>query len=412
MKTFLIGVIASLLIGASAMAQDKDTFKGSDTLPQLLMSENGQEIKTLDEWQTVRRPELLKIFTEEMYGCMPGLPEEIKYTVFESSTNALEGIATRKQITISMLNKGHQTSVDLLLYLPNAVKKPAPLFLTLNFKGNHAISDEPEIKICEKMMAPSDKTPYPRADASSRWPLKLILGQGYALATMARGDIAIDGKGYPTNNVLGLFPELQNRDDNFSTIGAWAWTLSRALDYLEKQPEINPEQVVVLGHSRLGKTALWAGANDPRFSAVISNDSGAGGAALSRRMMGETIGDLCKNFPYWFCEKFQKYVGHDKEMPFDQHQLMALIAPRHIYVASAQDDAWADPEGEFTSLMLANSVFELFGIRNALPGTKMPSVNSPLRWHNGYHMRTGKHDLTEYDWQNYIDFLDKHFKHE
>ena len=411
MKTFLTGVIVSLLIGTTGMAQDTASFKGSEVLPELLRSESGLQIKTLDEWKFIRQPELYETFSKEMYGCMPGLPEEIKYTVFESSTNALNGLATRKQITISMVNNAHKTSVDLLLYLPNAARGPAPLFLTLNFKGNHAISDEPEIKICEKKMAPSDKEPYPRADASSRWPLDLILGKGYAVATMARGDIAIDGKGFPTNNVLGLFPELQNRKDNFTTIGAWAWTLSRALDFLEKQPEINPRQVAVLGHSRLGKTALWAGVNDPRFAAVISNDSGAGGAALSRRMMGETIADLCRAFPYWFCQNFQKYVGHDKEMPFDQHQLMALIAPRHIYVASAEDDAWADPEGEFTSLMLANPAFEIFGIQAALPATKMPLVNEPVHGHNGYHMRTGKHDLSRYDWENYIEFLDKHFEH-
>lgn len=387
------------------MAQEAPLFKGSETLPELLKSESGKEIQSFEDWQNIRRPELLKTFTQEMYGVMPGLPESITYTVFESSTNALKGLATRKQISINMSNAGKKANVDLLLYLPNKSTEPVPLIMALNFKGNHAITDEPEVKICEKKMQATDKEAYPRADASQRWPLELILGQGYALATMSRGDIAIDSPNDMNQNVLGLFPELQKRPDNFTTIGAWAWTLSRALDYLAKQPEINANQVCVLGHSRLGKTALWAGVNDSRFTFVISNESGEGGAALSRRMQGETIKDLCTRFPYWFCKNFQKYVGHDKEMPFDQHQLLALIAPRHLYVGSAEGDAWADPEGEFTALMLTNPIFKLYGVQDALPATEMPKVETPVLGYNGYHIRKGPHNLTRYDWENYLNFL-------
>lgn len=391
------------------MMSENTPFQGSASLPELLQTAEGEAIQTLNQWQK-HRPELLKTFTEEMYGCMPGMPEKITYTVFESSTNALGGIATRKQIAITMTNKGKQTSVDLLLYLPNAAQEPAPLIMTLNFRGNHAITEDPDVKICEKTIDSSQKEIAARGAAKSRWPLEMIVGRGYALATMAHGDIAFDGKGNMNNNVLSLFPELQDRPDNFTAIGAWAWTLSRALDYLEKQPEIDAKKVSVMGHSRLGKTSLWAGANDPRFVVVISNDSGEGGAALSRRMQGETIANLCSNFPYWFCKNFQKYVGHDKEMPFDQHQLLALIAPRHIYVGSAQEDTWADPEGEFTSLKLTNPVYKIYGVENALPATQMPGVSEkPVQGYNGYHIRKGKHDVKDFDWTNYLNFMDQQF---
>ena len=421
----LTGIFTQILEASdnqSASSEQQTTktipsFQTSEALPALLTSKEGILIESKQQWEQVRRPELMQIFSEQMYGCTPENESiQITHTLIESSTNALEGLATRKQITLTFKNQDRQTDVDLLLYFPNsAYKQPVPLIIGLNFKGNQAIAFDPEIKICDKKMQltpQEEKGPFPRGSASSRWPLKLILEKGYAVATMARGDIALDSKNDMNNNILSLFPELQQRDDNFSTIGAWAWTLSRAVDYLEKQPELDSSKISVIGHSRLGKTALWAGALDPRFSVIISNESGAGGAALTRRMVGETIADLCRNFPYWFCKNFQKYAGYDKVIPFDQHQLIALIAPRHVYVASAQEDKWADPEGEFTSLKLANPVFKLYGINNALPAEKMPEIGHPLFGHNAYHIRPGKHNITEYDWKNFLEFLDICFKRE
>ncbi len=404
-----IMAFGALSNNAVAEPADVPTLQMSTELPELLKDFNGAEITTVEQWK-VHREALFKMFSSEMYGVMPDKPAMISYHLFESDNNALDGLATRRQYEITMSNGDYQTKMDLLVYIPN--KRPetgAPLFMTMNFKGNHALSMDPAVRICQKPMGSDTKDVKPRGDAQSRWALKMIMERGYALATIARGDVAWDGKNQPTNNVLGLFPELQKRNDNFTTIGAWAWAQSRALDYLVTLPEIDASKLIAMGHSRLGKTALWLGVTDPRIAIAISNDSGEGGAALTHRMQGETVADLCRNFPYWFTKNFQKYVKHDKEMPFDQYQLISLIAPRHVYVASAQGDAWADPEGEFTSLKLANPAFALYGIKDALPTETMPEVENPVQGHNGYHIRKGKHDVTDYDWARYLDFADKHF---
>jgi hypothetical protein len=385
------------------------------TVPDPLITQAGQKVTTAEQWNKERRPEILKLFQTSTYGKSPGKPKDLHFEVTAVDKNALGGKAIRKEVTVYFTKDKTGPKMHLLIYLPANATKPVPVFLGLNFNGNHTIHADPGITLgtvwkggVAKQAAASS-----RGEDASRWQVEEILARGYGLVTIYYGDIEPDFNSGLPHSIRSLFfkpGQTEPADDDWGAIGAWAWGLSRALDYLETDPAIDASRVIVIGHSRLGKTALWAGAQDQRIAITISNDSGCGGAALSRRKFGETIARINTSFPHWFCKNFREYNDHEDKRPVDQHELIALIAPRPVYVASAEDDKWADPKGEFLSMVYAEPVYKLLGT-DGLGGAKTPPpVNQPIHHTEGYHIRTGKHDVTLYDWQRYLDFADKHLK--
>jgi hypothetical protein len=376
-----------------------------------------------------------------MYGATPVEPVEASRTVVGEDATSLDGRATRVEVLVSFGPSGARPpaavrpSMLLWLYLPNDVPGPVPAFLGLNFRGNQAVeSGSPE----------SDGRVEP-------WPLARLVERGYAVATACYEDIDPDVDDFG-NGVHPLFyPDGQDRPGphEWGAIGAWAWGLSRALDVLVgadvadgtdavdgadvaddsddgpnggrvdrgrvdrgrvDRGRVDGRRVVVVGHSRLGKAALWAAAQDERFAMAVSNNSGCGGASLSRRQVGETVEAITRRFPHWFCPAFASYAGREHTLPFDQHLLLALVAPRPVYVASAEDDTWADPYGEFLAAKHASSAYELLGVEG-LAADEMPPLSSPVHSRIGYHIRPGGHALTAYDWERFADAADRHLSH-
>lgn len=388
-------------------------------LPDPLIASDGTPIENAEAWNTKRRPEILELFQENVYGHSPGRPKHMSFAMFDHDEQALDGLATRDQVTIHFTEEADGPSLDLLIYTPNDAKKPVPAFLVLNFWGNHSITDDPEIKLSPSWMRDNKShgivdhrsTEDSRGKSIPRWAVKEILARGYALATYYYGDIDPDFDDGFKNGIQPSFykpGQTRPKDDEWGSIGAWAWGLSRAMDYLETDDQIDHTKVAVMGHSRLGKTALWAGATDGRFAISISNNSGCGGAALSRRRFGEKVKRINTAFPHWFCTNFKAFNDRENDLPVDQHMLVSLIAPRPVYIASAVEDRWADPKGEFLSALNADPVYRLLGTAG-LGTDQMPEIDQPVHGTIGYHIRSGDHDVTDFDWAAYLDFADKHF---
>ncbi len=418
---WLLAVSLSVFAQQSKPANYDEAKVGSLPLPDPLTAADGSKVTDAKTWQAKRRAEVFQLFETHVYGRSPAKPATLVYEVTKTDPQALGGKATRKEVAIYLTGKKDGPRLDLQLWVPNGVKGPVPAFLGCNFNGNHAVHPDPGITLNPRWMRPARDsanvvnnraTEASRGSEAPRWQVEMIIAKGYALATYYYGDVEPDhAEGWKDGLRAAMSKDgagTKFAPEAWGAIGAWAWGLSRGLDYLEKDKAIDAKKVAVIGHSRLGKTSLWAGASDERFALVISNNSGEGGASLSRRDFGETIAVLNKNFPHWFCGNYKQYTDHAEKLPVDMHELVALAAPRPIYIASAEEDKWADPKGEFLAGKFAEPVYALFG----KPGTGVgdwPSVNQPVGEFIGYHVRTGKHDVTAYDWEQYLRFADRHF---
>ena len=384
-------------------------------LPDSLTMLDATRVSSAKDWMEKRRPEVLELFREQVYGRSPERPKGLKFKVIQNDATALDGQAIRREVLITFARKEQTPEANMLIYLPKNTDGPVPTFLTMNFDGNHTIHPDPGISVTRSWVRNikdwgiknNRANERSRGAKRSRWAIETILNRGYGLATIYYGDIDPDYDDGFSNGVHRLYPK--PKPDEWGSISAWAWGLSRCLDYLETDRDINANKVAVMGHSRLGKTALWTGAQDERFAMVISNNSGCGGAALSRRQFGETVKRINSSFPHWFCDNFTKYNDRVNDLPVDQHMLIALAAPRPVYIASAEKDDHADPKGEFLSGYHAGPVYELFGLKG-IDSVKQPKTDQPVGQHVGYHLRTGKHDVTDFDWEQYLNFADRHLK--
>ena len=388
------------------------------TMLDPLKLNDGVAVTTKAMWTSQRRPQIITLFEQDVFGRTPANAKvPLRATVVEQDRQALGGKAIRKQIDLSFTAAGPiGPHMRVLLYLPAKAGRRVPVIVGLNFGGNQTVLDDPSIQPTPVWTKPKGATALlhelpansTRGTQVQEWQVEKVVAAGYGLATIYYGDLEPDFKGASQFSIRQLFlapGQTTYAPDDWGAIGAWAWGLSRAVDYLVTDPDVDAKHIAVTGHSRLAKVADWAAAQDLRIAAVLSTESGKGGQSLSRRELGETIEHLEHNFPYWFCANYAQWAGHDQQIPADGNLLLSLIAPRPLYVASAVGDEWSDPRGEFLSAVSASRVYKLLGA-SGLTDTNMPAVDQPV--HAGavaYHVRAGKHDVTAFDWDQYLSFL-------
>ena len=391
-------LLACILLSSSVYAQIKtDKFMGEIvnydettvpkyTLPPLLKTEKGEKVKNVATWERKRRPEILSLFEEHIYGQMPSKFDSLNFKMTNEKADAMDGKAHLKEIQITVWNKGNSVSFPVVLFIPNKRSKPAPAFLLINNRGKR-------------------NTDATRVNKSTFWPAEMIIDSGYAIAAFHNADVAPDRKETYQNGILKqLFPEELEKNNGMKAIGSWPWAASRVMDYFLTDKDIDAKRVAIVGHSRGGKTALWAGAQDQRFAMVFNSCSGSTGAALARRKYGETVSLINKQFGHWFNNNYKKFSNNVDSLPIDQHMLIGLIAPRPVYTTNATQDRWADPYGSFLSSLNAKPVYDLYHQEVTLP-KDMPQINKPIINSTiGYHFREGAHDLNVYDWNNFIRF--------
>ncbi len=384
---------------------------GTYTLPDALKLADGKEVRDAKTWYKKRRPEIVRLFETQQYGIAPGRPADESFEVVDKGTPALNGTAIRKEINIHLSKDPSWPVIHLLEYIPANAKKPVPMFFSINFGAIQNAVEDPGITP-EKVWSPKTNTLIvpPAGRGFGRLNVEAILNADIGVATFYYGDIDPD---YPegfSNGIRARYlkpGETKRAADDWGSVAAWAWGMSRVEDYFESDKSVDAKRVAIHGISRLGKTVMWAGAHDQRFAAVIASCSGEGGAALSHRDYGETIAHLTAptRYPYQFAENFAKYAGFPDTAPMDANMLVALIAPRPLLLQTGSTDDWSDPKGEFVAAVAAGPVYRLMG-KQDLGAEVWPAARTPL-FSNGlnYYMHEGGHGMVPTDWDIYVQFL-------
>jgi hypothetical protein len=388
-----------------------ETRAGTYTLPDPLILANGKPVRDIKTWNEKRRPEIVRLFEENQYGRSPGRPEGMTFDVFEKGSPAFEGKGIRRQVTVYFSADNAGPKMDMLIYVPAVSSKPVPLLLNLSFSANSSTVNDAGVKEGEVWGPDKKRILASNGRSFGKIDVVRLLDAGFGFATIYYGDIDSDFAGGLPYGVRALYlkpGQTQPAPDEWGAIGAWAWGLSRAMDYLETDKSVDAKRVTILGVSRLGKTVLWAGAHDTRFAAVIASCSGEGGAALSRRNYGETIAHLTapSRYPYQFCANYGKFAEHVDQFPVDAHMLIALMAPRPVLLQTGDKDMWSDPKGEFQAAVAAGPVYRLLG-KQGLETDQMPPAGTPILHTIGYYMHAGGHGTIPSDWDQFVSFLQR-----
>ncbi len=400
------------LVSLSLMANDlpdPDKLPAIPDFPDPLVAFDGTRIRTADQWHKQRRPELKQLFQHYMYGYLPA-PCRVRGKVIHEDARAFDGKATLREIQLRFGDDDKAPPVYLLLVVPNERTGPAPVFLGLSFEGNHALVDDPKVRLPDTWMYPNRAgvknnraTEAGRGKAKEVWAIDQAIARGYAIATLYNGELDPDVK----EQRGGLRPYF-DPDEKCATIAFWAWGLHRVVDYLLTRDDIDPKRIAVVGHSRLGKTALVAAAFDERIGLAVPHQAGCGGTAPSRGKIGESVARINSSFPHWFNANFKKFSGRPEYLPFDQHCLAALVAPRPLLFTNAVKDTWANPDGQFEVLKAAEPVYRLLKA-GGLESPNKPEIGVLSAGKLGYFIRPGEHSMTRADWKIYLDFADRHW---
>ena len=374
---------------------------GRYELPPLLVTAEGKTVTTPEEWRNIRRPQILALFSGLVYGAVPApqTPIKVSSEVVKTDGAFLKGRATRKDLRIRFQNDRGKAEMLVLVFVPNKAPKPVPALMV------HSFDNPRSSGFREKGEDPGT--------LANGWPLGQLLDRGYALVAVYQGSLVEHNE---VEFQKGIHPLFYHDGQSFPKAGEWgvigavAWGAMRTLDCLETDRDIDAKRVAIMGHSKCGKAALWTAAQDQRFAMAVSAQSGCAGAALWNRNFGETMDLMVSRFPYWLCRNAWSFAGREKDLPVDQHMLLALIAPRPLYVCSGADDKWADPRGEYLGAYHAGEVYRLLG-ETALDSDQSPPPGKALLESTvGYHLREGGHSVEPYDWERIMDFMDRHLK--